>query len=98
VYISDLAKIMKEIEEGIAEVILVKPIVSLRGETIKKFIPDVYGYLFTDSYKIELENNTPIRPEETYKVIMRKYEIEVRDKDGNLVQVIKGELLPGNKT
>ena len=95
--IRELTKFLQTIIEGIAELVLTKPKLNLRGKTIKKYIPSISGFLYVDSFKLDLVNYAPIVDDEEYTVVVTKYVIEIRDKDNNLVQEIKGEYIKEDK-
>jgi len=95
--LKELIRFLNTVVEGIAETILTKPIVRLKGKTIKKFIPGVNGHLFVDAFKLDLINYAPIRDDEEYTVIVTKYEVEIRDKNGELVQIVKGQYIKEDK-
>lgn len=96
--LKELAKFLQKVVEAIAELVLTKPRLTLKGSTIKKYIPSVSGFLFADSFKLDLVNYAPIIDEEEYTVTVTKYEIEIRDKNGTLVQKITGEYIKEDKT
>jgi len=96
--IKEFITFVNELIEGIARMVLTRPILILKGKTIKKYIPGVNGFLFIDSYKLDLVNYQPIYDDEDYKVVVKSYEIEIVDKNGQTVQVIKGQFISGDKT
>ena len=96
--IKELVKLLNKIIEAIAELMLTKPRLKLKGSTIKEYIPSVSGFLFVDSFKLDLINYAPILDDEEYTVTVTNYEIEIRDKNGTLVQQIKGQYIRDDKT
>ncbi len=95
--IKEFITFVNELIEGIARIVLTRPILILRGKTIKKYIPGVNGFLFIDSYKLDLVNYQPIYDDEDYKVVVKNYEIEIIDKNGQIVQLIKGQFISDDK-
>jgi len=96
--IKELIRFLNKIIEAIAELILTKPTLKLKGYTIKKYIPSISGFLFVDSFKLDLVNYAPIIDDEEYVITVTEYKIEIRDKNGELVQEIKGQYIRDGKT
>ena len=96
--LKELIKFLNKVIEGVVEIILTKPIMKLKGKTIKKFMPGVSGLLFVDMFKLDLINYRPISDDEEYTLIITNYEIEIRDKNGELVQIVRGQYISDDKS
>jgi len=98
VNLKEFVHFLNKVVEGIVELILTRPSIVVSGKKIKKALPGENGLLFIDNFRIELSNYMPIKDDENYLVIVKNYEIEIIDKNGDVVQRIKGQYISDDKT
>jgi len=96
--IREVVKLLNKVIEGIVEIVLTRPVLTVKGKVIKKFIPGENGLLFVDNFRLELSNFMPINDNEDYTVIVKYYEVEIINEKGEIVQRIKGQYITDDKT
>jgi hypothetical protein len=95
--IKEFIAFVEQVLDAIVQTVLIRPEIAVKGEKIKKYVPDVNGFIFVNDYKLTIENYKQIEKDKEYIIVTTRYEVEIRDKEGNLVQKITGELLSDNK-
>ena len=90
-------KFLKEVIDLTIRTVLLRPIIKVKGDELKSMIPDVNGFIFSNEYRLDIENYEPIKKDQDYTIVFTRYEFEIRDKDGKVVQKVKGQLISDDK-